>query len=264
MKNKSLFSLLAILVIASVVLTACGGGAAATEEPAAPEQPQATEAPAEPAATEPAAAGPSQFIYGRGTDSVGLDLAIVTDGDSTRVAGQILEPLYTFAPGTTNPVPALAEGCTPNDTATEWVCTLRQGVKFHDGTDFNADAVIFNFERWRFTTNPYHFPAQVFEYYEAMFGGFDDASIITSVEKVDDYTVKFTLSAPLAPFLANLAMDIFAISSPAAIQAHGAMCISAETPLEMFYREARAARIYDGPDEVHRMVVARRILRQYR
>ncbi|HXJ78285.1 MAG TPA: acyl-CoA dehydrogenase family protein [Candidatus Methylomirabilis sp.] len=49
-----------------------------------------------------------------------------------------------------------------------------------------------------------------------------------------------------------------------AVQAHGAMGISAETPLEMFYRSARAARIYDGPDEVHRMVVARRILRQYR
>jgi alkylation response protein AidB-like acyl-CoA dehydrogenase len=49
-----------------------------------------------------------------------------------------------------------------------------------------------------------------------------------------------------------------------AIQAHGAMGFSAETPLEMFYREARAARIYDGPDEVHRMVVARRILRAYR
>jgi len=40
--------------------------------------------------------------------------------------------------------------------------------------------------------------------------------------------------------------------------------ISAETPLEMFYREARAARIYDGPDEAHRMVVARRIRREYR
>jgi alkylation response protein AidB-like acyl-CoA dehydrogenase len=49
-----------------------------------------------------------------------------------------------------------------------------------------------------------------------------------------------------------------------AIQAHGAMGVSGETPLEMFYRSARAARIYDGPDEVHRMVVARRILREYR
>ncbi len=48
-----------------------------------------------------------------------------------------------------------------------------------------------------------------------------------------------------------------------AIQAHGAAGISADTPLEGFYREARAARIYDGPDEVHRMVVARRILRDF-
>ncbi len=48
-----------------------------------------------------------------------------------------------------------------------------------------------------------------------------------------------------------------------AIQAHGAMGISGDTPLEMFYRDARAARIYDGPDEVHRMVVARHILKEF-
>jgi len=206
--------------MASVLLTACGG-APATEAPAPGTEAPATEAPATeaPATEEPAA---NQFIFGRGVDSVGLDLAVVTDGDSTRVAGQILEGLYAFAPGTTNPEPALAEECTPNADATEWICTLRQGVKFHDGTDFNADAVVFNFERWRFTTNPNHFAEQVFEYYEAMWGGFDDASIITAVEKVDDSTVKFTLSQPMAPFLANLSMDFFAISSPAAIEANGA------------------------------------------
>jgi peptide/nickel transport system substrate-binding protein len=176
------------------------------------------------ATTAPAAggeAGANTFIFGRGADSVQLDPAVVTDGESFRVTGQILEPLYQYEPGTTKPIPALAEECTPNEAATEWTCTLRQGVKFHDGTDFNADAVIFNFERWRFTDNPLHFESQVFEYYEAMWLGFDDASIITSVEKVDDFTVKFTLSAPLAPFLANLAMDMFAISSPTALEAAG-------------------------------------------
>jgi peptide/nickel transport system substrate-binding protein len=161
------------------------------------------------------------FIFGRGGDSVQLDPAIVTDGESFRVTGQVLEPLYQYEPGSTNPVPALAEECTANAEATEWTCTLRQGVKFHDGTDFNADAVIFNFERWRFTDNPYHFESQVFEYYEYMFFGFDDDSVITDLEKVDDFTVKFTLADPLAPFLANLAMDMFAISSPAAIEAAG-------------------------------------------
>jgi len=165
--------------------------------------------------------GSDTFVFGRGGDSVQLDPAIVTDGESFRVTGQVLEPLYQYEPGSTTPIPALAESCTPNDAGTEWTCALRQGVKFHDGTDFNADAVIFNFERWRFTDNPYHYDSQVFEYYEYMWGGLDDASIITAVEKVDDYTVKFVLSDSLAPFLANLAMDMFAISSPAAIEAAG-------------------------------------------
>ena len=49
-----------------------------------------------------------------------------------------------------------------------------------------------------------------------------------------------------------------------AIQVHGALGYSQDTPLESFYREARAARIYDGPDEVHRMVVARRLLKQFK
>jgi alkylation response protein AidB-like acyl-CoA dehydrogenase len=46
-----------------------------------------------------------------------------------------------------------------------------------------------------------------------------------------------------------------------AIQVHGALGVTADTPLERMYREARYARIYDGPDEVHRMVVARRLMR---
>ena len=201
MKHKKFFAILAVLLMASMVLAACA--------------PAATEAPEEP--TEEL----STFIFGRGGDSVQLDPAIVTDGESFRVTGQCLENLYQYEQGSTTPVPALAEACVPNDEGTEWTCELRQGVKFHDGTDFNADSVIFNFERWRFTDNPYHFESQVFEYYEGMFFGFDEDSVITAVEKVDDFTVKFVLNVPLAPFLANLAMDMFAISSPAAIEEFG-------------------------------------------
>jgi acyl-CoA dehydrogenase len=49
-----------------------------------------------------------------------------------------------------------------------------------------------------------------------------------------------------------------------AIQVHGALGVTEDTPLERMYRDARYARIYDGPDEVHRMVVARRLLKNYR
>jgi len=240
--NRKLFYILgALIIVFSMVLGACAPAAPATEAPAEPEveepaepvetEEEVVEEPAEPVETEeevveepaepeePAEA--SVFIFGRGGDSVQLDPALVTDGESFRVTGQCLEPLYQYEHSSTKPVPALAESCEANEDATEWTCKLREGVKFHDGTDFNADAVVFNFERWRFTDNPYHFESQVFEYYEYMWGGFDDASMITSVEAVDDNTVKFTLSAPLAPFLANLAMDMFAISSPAAIEAAG-------------------------------------------
>ena len=48
-----------------------------------------------------------------------------------------------------------------------------------------------------------------------------------------------------------------------AIQVHGALGVSGDTPLESMYRQARAARIYDGPDEVHRMVVARKVLQSF-
>jgi len=240
MKTKSLFLILSLVVVFSMILVACGGSPAeepaaeepaveepAVEEPAAEEpagEEPAAEEPAaeEPAVEEPVSTEPTVFIFGRGGDSVQLDPAVVTDGESFRVTGQCLEPLYQYEQGSTTPVPALATECTANAEATEWTCKLREGVKFHDGTDFNADAVIFNFDRWRYSDNPYHFESQVFEYYEYMWFGFDDDSVIQSVEKIDDYTVKFVLASPLAPFLANLAMDMFAISSPAAIEAAGA------------------------------------------
>jgi alkylation response protein AidB-like acyl-CoA dehydrogenase len=48
-----------------------------------------------------------------------------------------------------------------------------------------------------------------------------------------------------------------------AVQAHGALGVTDDTVLSWFYTQERAARIYDGPDEVHKAVLARRVLRPY-
>jgi len=109
-----------------------------------------------------------------------------------------------------------------SDDGLTWTLKLAEGVTFHDGTPFNAEAVKWNFDRWRFTDHPQHFPEQVFEYYEYQWGGFDDDSLITNVEATGEYEVTFTLSDPVAAFLNNMAMPMFAIHSPTAVQTHGA------------------------------------------
>ena len=164
------------------------------------------------------------FIFGRGADSVTLDPIHTTDTESSKVTRQMFDGLLDFAPESTDVVPALAtEVPKPEDDGLSYTFELRKGVKFHDGTDLDAKAVVTNFERWRFTDNPLHKgggdQGGDFSYYEAQFGGFDDDSIIKKVEALDDYTVKITLGEPQGPFLRNIAMSNFTMASPKALKA---------------------------------------------
>jgi peptide/nickel transport system substrate-binding protein len=157
------------------------------------------------------------FVFGRGADSVGLDPAVVTDGESFRVTRNIYESLLDYKRDSTEVVAGLAESWVTSPSGLEWKFALRRDVKFHDGTPFNAEAVVFNFERWMFEQHPYH--KGVFEYWKSMFGGFP--GFVKSVKAIDEFSVEFVLDKPMAPFLANLAMPMFGIASPTAIKKHG-------------------------------------------
>ena len=157
------------------------------------------------------------FIVGRGGDSVLLDSGSVTDGESAMVINEIIEPLVRQEGISTKPIPWLAESWETEDSQT-WTFHLRQGVTFHDGTPFNAEAVRFNIDRWRFPDNEYRF-GRTFEYYESEFG-VDFA--IEEVNIIDDYTVQIKLAQPSAVLLAKLSLGfVFGMNSPAAIMEQG-------------------------------------------
>ncbi|SFB09757.1 MULTISPECIES: ABC transporter substrate-binding protein [unclassified Bacillus (in: firmicutes)] len=158
----------------------------------------------------------SELIYARGTDSTSLDPITTTEGDTFKVTDSIFDTLLTYGEQDTEVKPGLAEKWEVSPDGLTYTFHLVKGVKFHDGTDFNAEAVVFNFERWM-NGNADSFP------YYSMFGGYkgDEGHVISEVTAVDDSTVKFVLKRPQAPFLKNLAMSPFGIASPTAVKESG-------------------------------------------
>src|SRR3954447_3605404 len=96
----------------------------------------------------PSATKKDKLVFGVAGDAKVLDPALASDGESFRVARQMFEGVVRPEEGGTKIVPSLAESWTPDPSGLVWTFKLRQGVKFHDGTDFNADAVCVNFNRW--------------------------------------------------------------------------------------------------------------------
>lgn len=210
-KRLWIVALLAMIVLSLVACTATA--------PAAPaETGSEAAAPAEGAeAAAPTRGGGGTLIVGRGGDTVSLDAGVVTDGESARVINEIAEGLTKMEGTSTRPIPWLAESWETEDSQT-WTFHLRQGVTFHDGTPFNAEAVKWNFDRIRDPENEWRF-GRTFEYYTQEFG---DALPITEVNVVDEYTVEIVLGSPSAVLLNKLALAFaFGMNSPTAVQEQG-------------------------------------------
>jgi peptide/nickel transport system substrate-binding protein len=202
MKVKTVIALLLLLTLlftanALFARGERGGEPEEAEEMAAPEKEE-----------KPMKAPEQIMIFGSSGDVSRLDPGDVTDGESIQRMDNIFEALVEFESGTTEIKPGLATSWEFSDDGKEITFNLRKGVKFHDGTDFNADAVVFSLARQYDPDHPYHQFGE-WAYWGYMFYDIDRA------EKIDDYTVKIYMKNTNASIMLSLAMFTANIVSPA-------------------------------------------------
>jgi len=137
---------------------------------------------------------------GIGTDVANWDIVQFPDGDARFVWSQIYETLVRLD-SDLKLMPGLAESWDKDDSGRVWTFHLREGVKFHDGTPFNADAVVYSYgERANVTK------ARTLQ--------------LEKIEPVDEYTVRFTCVKPI-PLPTYLTHVAWPIASPSSIDAEG-------------------------------------------
>jgi peptide/nickel transport system substrate-binding protein len=155
-----------------------------------------------------------------------LDPANAEDEDSQLVNSYLYEGLVRLDGDTV--APALALYWSVSDDGLDYIFSLRPGVVFHDGTPFNADAVLANFNRWFDPSDPLR-GAGAYNGWRSVFLGFkgelqengSPVSPFDGIEKVDELTVLIHLNRQEPDFLANLAQPYFAIVSPVALASSG-------------------------------------------
>ncbi|MBM4420576.1 MAG: hypothetical protein FJ034_03120 [Chloroflexi bacterium] len=145
------------------------------------------------------------LTYANSADPPGLDPAYGGDSVSGAMFYMLYQQLVSFTPEL-KIVPRLATSWEAKDTT--WTFALRRGVKFHDGTSFNAAAVKAHFDRLLGPEKPT--------------GGGPWVPILSSIDAVDEYTVRFTTKFPDAFFLERLADSYSSfLPSPAAVAQYG-------------------------------------------
>lgn len=141
-------------------------------------------------------------------DAVSMDPAQVTDINTMQVLTQVYQGLVAWSPTVKGKiVGVLATSWTHNATDTQYTFQLRHGVRFSDGTPFNAQAVVFSFERQLDPANP------DYKYGPYPFGSFFFGNL-KSVTAKGPYTAVFTMKSPDASLLSLLTVATAFIVSP--------------------------------------------------
>ncbi|MFZ3101192.1 MAG: ABC transporter substrate-binding protein [Desulfitobacteriaceae bacterium] len=152
------------------------------------------------------------LIYALESDPLSFDPSEIEDQESAQVVINIFDTLVQYQAGSTEVETALATTWTTSFDGLEWTFKLRQGVKFHDGTLFNAQAVKSSFERQFKDLEK----SGALPYADFTLG------MVQNIKIIDNYTVTFKLKYPYAPFLRNLAMPYSApIISAEAVKKYG-------------------------------------------
>ncbi|QVQ51695.1 ABC transporter substrate-binding protein [Spiractinospora alimapuensis] len=164
------------------------------------------------------------FIFAGASNPRSMDPIYASDGETFRVSRQTTEALLRHEPGGTELEGALAEDWEHNEEGTEWTFFLRDGVTFHDGDEFNADAVCANYERWNETTGMAQ-SSSVMYYWNVLFDGFaenedDDMpdSNFVGCEAEDDLTVTIEIEEYSARYPGAFSMAAMGLLSPSTIE----------------------------------------------
>lgn len=115
--------------------------------------------------------GRDVFVFMQNAEPISMFCADETDGESLRACEQVMQSLYGYEINGTAVEPVLAESCEPNKDLTVWVCNLRKNVKFHDGSDFDANDVVMTFIMGLDASSPLHKGnTNLWEYYDYLWG----------------------------------------------------------------------------------------------
>lgn len=164
-----------------------------------------------------ASSGVAESItYSLTADPRALDPAYIDDGESAIVVCNMYEGLYCYGKKDATVQTCLAAELPEiSDDGLVYTIKLHEGVKFHDGAEFNAEAAKASIERMLEPNRNSDMP-----YASFVFGGADSGTGVESIEAVDATTLKITMRAASTPFLKNLAMALASpIVSPKAAEA---------------------------------------------